>query len=196
MTVYTKRQQQIIDAAIDLISTKGIQQLTIRNLAGSLHISEGALYRHFKSKEEILTGIVDMLNRIQLEAEQRVKTIQGDDWEKITQFFMCCLNKFEKKQSLAAVVFAEEIFIYNSLLSREVYRIMTKTKDITTGLIRMAQQKGVIKKDLDTDAVVMMITGAVRLLVTQWRLSGNNFELLDSGQKLFDNIKKALTSNT
>lgn len=47
MTDFTPRQTEIIDKAIQLIDQKGIQGLTIKNLARETGVTEGAIYRHF-----------------------------------------------------------------------------------------------------------------------------------------------------
>jgi TetR/AcrR family fatty acid metabolism transcriptional regulator len=55
---FTHRQIEIMDAATLRIDQYGIQELTIKNLAADLNLSEAALYRHFKSKNEILLGLL------------------------------------------------------------------------------------------------------------------------------------------
>jgi TetR/AcrR family fatty acid metabolism transcriptional regulator len=55
---FTERQIQIIEAATKRIDEHGIQDLTIKTLAADLNLSEAALYRHFKSKNEILLGLL------------------------------------------------------------------------------------------------------------------------------------------
>ena len=49
---FTERQIEIMEAATLRIDKYGIQELTIKNLASDLNLSEAALYRHFKSKNE------------------------------------------------------------------------------------------------------------------------------------------------
>jgi AcrR family transcriptional regulator len=54
MQEFTDRQIEIMEAATNRISKYGIQNLTIKTLAEDIGLSEPALYRHFKSKNEIL----------------------------------------------------------------------------------------------------------------------------------------------
>ena len=56
--IFTKRQIEVIDASKDLIGEKGVQNLTIKNLAKKMSFTEPALYRHFKDKTQILTGLL------------------------------------------------------------------------------------------------------------------------------------------
>jgi AcrR family transcriptional regulator len=69
---FTERQIEIMQAATQRIDKHGIQDLTIKNLAADLELSEAALYRHFKSKNDILMGL---LNYFILEMEVRLSAI-------------------------------------------------------------------------------------------------------------------------
>src|SRR4030042_2288710 len=53
------RQEQIIDAARKTIIKYGSEHVTVRAIAKAVGISEGAIYRHFKSKKEILSLLAD-----------------------------------------------------------------------------------------------------------------------------------------
>ncbi|HPA73995.1 MAG TPA: helix-turn-helix domain-containing protein, partial [Spirochaetota bacterium] len=63
MNLKPERKGEIIDAALRLIDKKGIQNLTTRNLAREVGITEPGLYRHFRNKEDILAGILGMFRR-------------------------------------------------------------------------------------------------------------------------------------
>ena len=53
------RQEQITRAALEVISSEGVQGLTTANIARRAGISEANLYRHFENKEAILKDLVE-----------------------------------------------------------------------------------------------------------------------------------------
>ncbi|MBT3303065.1 MAG: TetR/AcrR family transcriptional regulator, partial [Bacteroidetes bacterium] len=55
----TDRQKEIVEVALELITEKGIQGLTIKNLSKKIGISEPAIYRHFDNKIQILISILE-----------------------------------------------------------------------------------------------------------------------------------------
>ena len=55
----TVRRKQIIDTARKLIIKKGSENLTIRGIAQEMGFTESAIYRHFRSKLEILSLLVN-----------------------------------------------------------------------------------------------------------------------------------------
>ncbi len=54
-----KTREKILDVAIDLISKKGFEAVSIREIAREVGIRESSIYNHFKSKDEILDTIID-----------------------------------------------------------------------------------------------------------------------------------------
>ena len=50
-------RQELIDAALAYIDTKGLDGLTLRSLGAELGLHHTALYRHFRSKEDLLDSI-------------------------------------------------------------------------------------------------------------------------------------------
>jgi AcrR family transcriptional regulator len=51
---FTDTRDRIERAAIRLFVEQGVTETTVRHIAGAVGLSEGALYRHFASKEELV----------------------------------------------------------------------------------------------------------------------------------------------
>jgi TetR/AcrR family tetracycline transcriptional repressor len=51
----------VVDRALQLADAEGIDALTIRRLATELGVTPMALYWHFRSKEELIDGVVDRI---------------------------------------------------------------------------------------------------------------------------------------
>src|SRR5690606_41239088 len=53
------RKAQIVTAAADLFHQHGYHTVTMDQIAGAVGITAGALYRHFRNKQELLARTVD-----------------------------------------------------------------------------------------------------------------------------------------
>jgi AcrR family transcriptional regulator len=53
------RRGQIIEAARRLFAQQGYRQTTTRQLARAVGVSDALMYRHFKSKEDVLRAVID-----------------------------------------------------------------------------------------------------------------------------------------
>jgi len=66
------RKEQIKEAVLEIISTEGIGKLSIRNLASKIGVTEGALFRHFSSKKEIMLSILDDVKKELLSEQEKI----------------------------------------------------------------------------------------------------------------------------
>lgn len=54
-----KTIQQILDVSTKLFQEKGFEKTSLQDIIYELNMSKGAIYHHFKSKEEILRAVMD-----------------------------------------------------------------------------------------------------------------------------------------
>jgi len=194
MEHFTERQTEIIGAAIELIAEKGIQKLTIKNMANRIGVAEGAIYRHFDSKMDILLGILTRFkeNRI-FSADITDSSDEGDPVGKLRALFISHFKNFTENPATASVIFSEEIFQNDKRLSDRVYEIMKENQRLVRDILRRGQEGGKIRRDISATQLSLLITGSLRLLVTKWRLSGYQFNLIEEGDSLFETVRQVLT---
>ena len=192
MPEFTNRQQEIIEAAIGIIAEKGIQFLTIKNLAKSINLTEGALYRHFSNKLEILNGILTLFkNRI--EKNFHLSNSEEPPLDRLLNIISGQIDLFTEKPIITAVIFSEEIFQNDKFLADNVLSIMKNNLKMTANLIRAGQDSGQIREDIPTGQIANLVMGSVRLLVTRWRLSGYAFDLKKEGNNMINSLRTLLT---
>jgi len=188
---YTQRQKEIIEKSIKIIAQKGIQKLTTKNLAIEMGLSEAALYRHFPGKLEILKAV---LNSFELISQNVLEKIPEDvsPLEKIGIFLNDRYYRFSQNKEMAKVLFSEEVFQNEPELATMSWGIMHTHKESLQQFISEGQTQGTIRNDISTISLFRIIIGSMRLLVTQWSLSGYQLNLEDEGSKLWNEIKLLL----
>ncbi len=61
-SVYVPTKERILRAALRLFSVKGFRGTTMKDIARDAEITEGAIYRHFRSKEEIVEHLLERVS--------------------------------------------------------------------------------------------------------------------------------------
>jgi AcrR family transcriptional regulator len=90
----SERREQILDAAFRVAVRKGLEGLTVREVAAEAGLSNGLVFFHFESKEALLLSLLDKLIHWMTSAEQRdfIKlmheetTLEGEERERIALF--------------------------------------------------------------------------------------------------------------
>ncbi len=193
MQTFTNRQIEIMEAATARIDTYGIQNLTIKTLAADIGLSEPALYRHFKSKNDILLGLLDyfimgMKNRIN-DISLHPNATAADELRAI---FDSQLQTFTNKPAVVSVIFAESIFHYDEGLSYKVSEIMDLMHEYVSTNIEKGQKTGQYSKLIHVSTLTTIILGAIRMTVLKWKISGHKSNLIEDGNAVLNAILKMI----
>src|SRR3954464_1282669 len=77
----TDTRDRILSVGLRLFATQGYANTTLREIADELGVTKAALYFHYKTKEEILNGILlghlEAINTMLDEATPHVSTLGG-----------------------------------------------------------------------------------------------------------------------
>lgn len=186
---FSPRQIEIMEASIELVGEKGIQNFTTKNLASKIGFSEPAIYRHFSNKNEILKSI---LLRYKEQLTERLTNILNSDengFDKVIAMLNFQFNHFAKFPAIIMVIFSETSFQYNNELSEVVLGIMERKGELVSKLIARGQEEGVIRKDIKASDLASMIMGTMRFTVLKWRLNQYNYDIMKEGSVLKENFK-------
>ena len=190
---FSERQIEIIEAATKRIDEHGIQDLTIKTLAADLNLSEAALYRHFKSKNEILLGLLtyfieEMKGRLDVILSNKDRSPS----ELLKDLFDSQLKTFVQKPSVVSVIFSESIFQFNKELSSTVSSMMELMQNHIEGIVKKGQANGSFSKMVGVSTTTTIIMGGMRITVLKWKLSGHKSDLIMEGNKVLSGILKIL----
>ncbi|MBT4089460.1 MAG: TetR/AcrR family transcriptional regulator [Deltaproteobacteria bacterium] len=192
MEKMTDRQSQIIAESINLISEKGIQGLTIKNLAKKIEVTEPAIYRHFASKMDILVTILDTFKLEKQVVLTKIAVNNISAIQKLEEIFTYHFSSFNRNPAMAAVIFSEEIFNNDDRLSGRVLAIMETSQQIMLGILDNGQHNGELRNDISAEQIALVLMGSLRLLVKRWRLTGLSFDLEKKGDELWHSLKKMI----
>ena len=188
----TDRQTEILQVSLELISEKGIQGLTIKNIASKIGTSEPAIYRHFENKIEILLKILDSFKRLSEDVIKEELSRKASSIEKISNIYRKHFDEFSRNPSLVAVIFSEEIFANETILIDRISGIMSENEKTILAIIESGQSENEIKSNMPASMLAVIIMGSLRLFVKKWQFSGYDFVLVERGEMLIQTITNLL----
>lgn len=189
--MFTDRQKQIVDEAVKIISEKGIGELTIRNLADKVGITEGAIYRHFKSKTEIIKSILLFFQEDSKRLVEEIRDKKIPPFGKISLFFLEHFKKLSNNPAYITAIFSEDIFVGEEF-SRLVGEIIKVNKAALIDFIKEAKKNKSIRKDIPTEHIAILIMGSLRLTVKEWKNNKTKFDLEKRGTGVLYSIIKLI----
>ena len=186
------RKQQIIDAARKLIIRKGSEHLTVRAMAREVGLTEAAIYRHFKSKREILSFLMNHIMDTMLHDVERTTAENPPTLDTIDQVLKNHLSEIEQRRGMSFQIIAEIISLGDKKLNKDVYEKLNLYIDRIENLLSAGARGGHIRDDIEFGASALLLFGMIQGLANIWALSGYSFDLSAKYESLWAIYQKAV----
>jgi AcrR family transcriptional regulator len=186
------RKQQIIDAARKLIIRKGSEHLTVRAMAKEVQLTEAAIYRHFKSKREILSFLMNHIMDTMLHDLERTATDNASSIEAMDQGLRHHLSEIEQRKGMSFQIIAEIISLGDKKLNKDVYEKLNVYIDRIKALLAEGVRCGYVDDAIDLGASALMLFGMTQGLANIWALSGYSFDLAGKYETLWAVYRRAI----
>ena len=173
----TVRKQQIIEAARGLITEKGMEAVTIDAIAEAVGLSEGAIYRHFTSKREILLLLIDELEHGLLSAVELAQEVEPDALRVLECILETHLADVEGSRGVSFVVVSGAMSFEGIGLADRVKSMLDCYLESLRGVMRRGIDEGSFHADLDVDAAAVTFFGVIQSTATIWALGGYSWSL-------------------
>jgi AcrR family transcriptional regulator len=186
------RKDQIVNAAKKLIIKHGSENLTIRAIAREVGLSEGALYRHFKSKRDILSLLADTIEA-DLLGDIKISNIEGESYSKILDSILRGhLSAIKQRQGISFQVIAMCISFGDKKLNKRLSEIINKYIEEIKSLLRRGVESGELRENLDLDGTALLFFGMIQSLVNIWTLSNYEMNLEESYESTWNALKECI----
>lgn len=188
----TVRKKQIMDATRKLIMRSGSEHVTIKNMAKEVGISDSAIYRHFKSKTEILSFLADFVSAGLIHDIEMARGVGFNSMNIIDEILRTHLSKIKQKRGLSFLVLAEIISFGNKSLNKKVSDNIQIYVDRLRVVLSDGVRAGVVRKDVDLDAAALLLFGMIQGLVNMWALNAYKFDLVKRYSDLWGVCRRSL----
>jgi len=188
----TIRKDQIVTATKRLIIRRGSERLTVRAIAKEVGLSEGALYRHFKSKRDILSLLADTIE-VDLLGDIKASSIEGGAYLNILDNILRGhLSAIKQRQGISFQVIAMIISFGDKKLNKRIYDIIGNYIGAIKDLLVKGVKSGELRQNFDLDGTATLYFGMVQGLVNIWALSNYEINLEESYEASWNTFKECI----
>jgi len=130
------RQEQIKKAVLDIIADEGLHNLSTRNLAKRIGLTEGAIFRHFPTKRDIIKGIMSDVSS-NLIGSLRSIALSPDKAEVKLFNYLCSNVKYLKEnRGITILLFSEAAHLGDKELKGKLSEILTEQKQFIIKIVK------------------------------------------------------------
>lgn len=197
------RQASLVEAALRLAAQRSPADITTGDLAQAVGITQGAVFRHFASKEAIWLAVLDwvtqtLMSRLQAAAQGAqaaesaamksppsgpesaqpalVSPSSGSNRSALTALqavFMAHVDFVVTHPGVPRVIFQELQQPHDTALKARVRDLLLQYRRLLMQLLQQVQTQQAMAPDIDLRAAAVLFIGSVQGLVMQAMISGD-----------------------
>ncbi len=187
------RQKEIVSAARKLIVKYGSEHVTVRKIAREIGVTEGAIYKHFKSKRDVLSFLIDDIESTLIEDIEKNYTGKVDTIKSLEKIIANHISSIEQRKGVTFLVVAEIISLGDKKLNKKIYEVINKYIGRVEQILAGGVEAGIIRPDIDLKAASRLFFSIAQGLVSIWALSQYNLNLTTEYKPAWELYLKSVT---
>ena len=184
----SNRQLEIIEVSGKILNEKGIKGLTTKTVASEMNFSESAIYRHFKSKEEILVALLSLLKQNmnkRLTSEIKPQNTSAENFKAV---FTSQFNYFNKNPHFVVAVLSDGLLDESEEIRTIILQLMQNKMQLLAQILEQGKQTNEFTSEISTEDLLPIILGSFRFQMLKWKLSNFQYDITTEGNKTIDNL--------
>jgi AcrR family transcriptional regulator len=173
------RKERLIITTIEIIDELGIQGLSTREIARRQGVSEATLFRHYKSKNELLSAVLDYFSQFDDDIFLSTSLKKLKPIDAIIFLITSYSEYYENYPAITSIMQVFDVLRCEADLNDKVKSILIKRYSFIKQLIDEAKEKGEFSKVIDSEDAADIINGLCREICLKWRLENRTFSLRD-----------------
>lgn len=168
-----QRRAATVEAVVELAAEQNPSDITTVAIAQRMGLTQGALFRHFPTKDAILQAVMTWVQERLLARVDQAATGETSPLAALEATFMAHIDFVSEHPGVPRMLFGELQRTGETLPKRIVQTLIRRYAERLHGLIEAGKARAEIDADLDTDAATVLFIGTIQGLVMQSLLAGD-----------------------
>lgn len=175
-----QRRAATVEAVIELAAEHNPGDITTAAIAGRMNLTQGALFRHFASKEAVWEAVMEWVAERLLARVDRATRDIASPLAALEAAFLAHVEFVVLYPGVPRMLFGELQRAEDTAAKRKVRELLAQYGERLAGLVEAGKAAGEVTAEIGTGAAVAHFIGTVQGLVMQSLLAGDP-ELMRSG---------------
>lgn len=180
-----ERQTEIVAAALRLSRDRSPALITTSDIASAVGVTQGAVFKHFPTKEAIWLAAMGWVREHLLAALTQAAQAASTPLQGLGAVFKAHVAFVAGHPGVPRLIFHELQQAADSAVKQEVRTLLQAYRQLLMGLLGAAAERGEVPADLDREAAATLFVGIVQGLVMQSMLSGKPTTLKAQAERVF-----------
>lgn len=187
-----ERRAVTVEAVVELAAEQNPSDITTAAIAKRMKLTQGALFRHFPSKDAIWQAVISWVAERLLARVDRAIEAAGSPLSALEAVFMTHIEFVAAHPGVPRMIFGELQRAEDTAAKRMVRELLRRYSERLVTLIEAGKAQGVLAPEVDTAASATLFIGTIQGLVMQSLLAGNADLILAQAPAIFAIYSRAI----
>jgi len=190
------RRAETVDTFIRLAAAQNPGDITTAALAQNMGLTQGALFRHFPSKDAILEAVMDRVAKALLSRIDRAASQHASPLAAMEAMFLAHAGFVAEHPGVPRMLFGELQRAERTPAKQLAQSLIKRYGERLHQLIRSGQDSGEISRKVEADAAATLFIGMIQGLVMQSLLAGDTSRLSRDATRVFVIYRQGIGAST
>lgn len=168
-----ERRAVTVEAVIELAATQNPGEITTAAIAKHMGLTQGALFRHFPSKDAILQAVMEWVAERLLARVDQAAQAAASPLAALESMFMAHIDFVAQHPGVPRMLFGELQRAVDTPAKRMARTLIDRYGKRLSKLIELGKEQGELAQEVDTAAAATLFIGTIQGLIMQSLLAGN-----------------------
>lgn len=190
------RRAVTVESVLELAAMQNPSEITTAAIAQHMGVTQGALFKHFPSKEALWEAVMDwvaarLLARVNAAIDSHTHTLDA-----LEAVFLAHCAFAAEHPGVPRMLFGELQRAEDTAAKRVARSLLASYGKRLRQLIATGQQRGELSSDISADAAAAMFIGAIQGLVMQTLLTGKPQHIRSAAPGVFALYRRCIRSQS
>jgi TetR/AcrR family transcriptional regulator len=187
-----ERRTATVEAVIELAASTNPGEITTTAIATRMGLTQGALFRHFPSKDAIIEAVIgwvaeQLMARVHAAADSSPSPLAA-----LEAVFLAHLQFVVAHPGVPRIVFGQLQYADQTLAKQVVHTMLQRYGQRVAALLADAQARNEVDPALDLNAATTLFIGTIQGLVMQSLIHGDVRRILVDAPRVFQIYRRGI----
>ncbi len=189
-----ERRAITVEAVIELAGAQNPSEITTAAIAKHMHLTQGALFRHFPNKDAIWQAVMEWVAERLLSRIDRAAEAFDSPLAAMEAMFMSHVEFVAEHPGVPRMMFGELQRAESTAAKRMARALIQRYGERLHRLIEQGKVRGELLPSLDSEAAAILFIGTIQGLVMQSLLAGDVDKLRRDAPRVFAVYRRGIGS--
>lgn len=190
-------REALLQAALEIFYQRGVAQASLQEIAATAGVTRGALYWHFKNKEDLFDALFQQFfSEMDAQIERDIAAQSPNIWQSLEQAVTHCFYNMEHNESFRKFIYIVHLNCDHTQNNHTIVKLLQKYQNMwfshLRSIFQICQQQQIIPAETDIVLAVHYFQSHLQGLTDLWLTNPHSINLADIAPRFVSATMKTL----